>query len=181
MALIAYGIGLVLIWVLAWGTPTPANVLGGVAVAAVLLAVSPDTFPPRRRRSRLRPWAIARFAGFVLREVLLANVQITREILSRESSITTGVVAVPLPECSDGLLTLVTNVMAVTPGTMPLEVTRDPTVIYVHVLLLGDVEETRRDVQHLAALAYRAFGSEAAIAALDDLPALRPPAEEAPS
>lgn len=166
MALIAYGLGLALIWVLAWGTPTPANILGGLAVAAVLMAVSPDTFPARRR-GRLRPVAIARLVAFVLKEVVVANVQLTREVLSRESNITTGVVAVPLPECSDGLITLVTNVMAVTPGTMPLEVTRQPTVMYVHVLLLGDVEQVRRDVQHLAGLAYRAFGSEEAIAALD--------------
>jgi multicomponent Na+:H+ antiporter subunit E len=168
MALVAYGLGLALIWVLAWGTPTPANVLGGLAVAAVLMAVSPDTFP-RRRRGWIRPVAIARFLGFVLVEVLKANVFLTREVLTRESRITTGVVAVPLPDCSDGLLTLVTNVMAVTPGTMPLEVTRDPTVMYVHVLVLGDVEQVRRDVQHLAALAYRAFGSDTAIAAMAEL------------
>jgi multicomponent Na+:H+ antiporter subunit E len=168
MALIAYAVGLVLIWVLAWGTPTPANLLSGLAVAAVLLAVSPDAWPPFHR-VRLRPVAVARFLGFVLVEVVKANVTLTREVLSRESRITTGVVAVPLPECSDGLLTLVTNVMAVTPGTMPIEVTRHPTVIYVHVLLLGDVEAVRRDVRHLAALAYRAFGSAAAIAALDEI------------
>jgi len=170
MALVAYAVGLALIWVLAWGTPTPANVLGGLAVAAVLLAVSPDSWVQlRRARPRLRPVAIARFAGFVLVEVIRANVVLTREVVSRESGITTGVVAVPLPECSDGLLTLVTNVLAVTPGTMPLEVTRHPTVVYVHVLLLGDAEQVRRDVQHLAALAYRAFGSAGAIAAMDAL------------
>ena len=55
-------------------------------------------------------------------------------------SIRTGVIAVPLPGCSDGLLTLVTNIIALTPGTMPLQVTQDPTVLYVHVLHLGDVE-----------------------------------------
>jgi multicomponent Na+:H+ antiporter subunit E len=170
MALVAYAVGLALIWVLAWGTPSPANVLGGLAVAAVLLAIAPDSWSQlRRARPRIRPVAIARFLGFVLVEVVQANVVITREVLSRESNITTGVVAVPLPECSDGLLTLVTNVMAVTPGTMPIEVTRHPTVIYVHVLLLGDVDAVRRDVQHLAALAYRAFGSDHAIAAIDEL------------
>ncbi len=176
MSLVAYAVGLALIWVLAWGTPTPANVLGGLVVAAVLLAVSPDSWLSlRRTRPRLRPVAVARFLGFVLVEVVRANVILTREVVSRESRITTGVVAVPLPECSDGLLTLVTNVMAVTPGTMPIEVTRHPTVMYVHVLLLGDVEAVRRDVQHLAALAYRAFGSDAAIAAMAELEHGSPP------
>lgn len=168
MALISYGIGLALIWVLAWGTPTPANVLGGLVVAAVLLAVSPDTFPPLRR-ARIRPVAIARFVGFVLVEAVTANVQVTRAIISRDARRRTAVLALHLPACSDGLLTLISNTMAVTPGTMPIEVTRDPTVVYFHALLLGDTEETRRAVQRLADLAYRAFGTDEAIAALDDL------------
>ena len=67
----------------------------------------------------------------------------------------------PLPDCSDGLLTLITNVVALTPGTSPLHVTRDPTVLYVHVLDMRDVDATRRDVQRLADLAYAAFGPDA--------------------
>lgn len=170
MALVAYVLGLTAIWVLAWGTPSVANVLGGLAVAAVLIAAAPDDWPPLRR-APFRPVAIARFAGHLLWEVLRANVALTREVVARESRITTGIVAVPLPECSDGLLTLVTNLLAITPGTMPVEVDRDPTVVYVHALLLGDVEEVRRDIQELAALAYRAFGSDTAIAALDEMEA----------
>lgn len=170
MALVAYVVGLAAIWVLAWGTPSVANVLGGLAVAGLLITVAPDDWPSLRK-APLRPVAIARLVGHLLLQVFRANVALTREVLARESRITTGVVAVPLPECSDGLLTLVTNAIAITPGTMPVEVDRDPTVIYVHVLLLGDVEEVRREVQELAALAYRAFGSDDAIAALDEMEA----------
>ncbi len=168
MAFFAYGLGLALIWVLAWGTPSPANVLSGLVVAAVLLAVSPDIRPVGRGSLRVRPIAVLRFVGYVLSSMVTANVQLTRAIISRDSRTTTAVLAVPLPQCSDGLLTLVTNVLAVTPGSMPIEVTRDPTVVYVHALLLGDAEEVRRQVQRLAVLAYRAFGSDAAIAALEE-------------
>ena len=167
MAVVAYAVGLTLIWVLAWGSPSPANVLGGLAVATLLLVAAPDPRP--HGRVRLRPLAALRFLGYVLVKVVQSNIEISREVLARESRITTGVVAVPLPSCSDGLLTLIANVMALTPGTMPIEVEQEPTVIYVHVLHLGDVEEVRRDVHHLARLAYRAFGSAAALAELDAL------------
>ena len=42
---------------------------------------------------------------------------------------------------------------------MPLELTQDPTVLYVHVLHLRDVEAVRRDILRLTDLAVRAFGS----------------------
>jgi multisubunit Na+/H+ antiporter MnhE subunit len=61
----------------------------------------------------------------------------------------------------------VANVLALTPGTMPIEVTRTPPVIYVHVLHLHDVEAVRRDIRTLSALAVRAFGSDSAVDALD--------------
>ncbi len=169
MALVMSIVGLTIIWVLAWGTPSVANILGGLAVAALLIAVAPDDWPAFRR-ARLRPVAIARFVGYLLVEVVRANVALTREVLTPGSGITTGVVAVPLPGCSDALVTLVTNAIAITPGTMPVELDRDPTtVLYVHVLLLGDVEEVRREILHLTELAYRAFGSDTAVAALDTL------------
>jgi multisubunit Na+/H+ antiporter MnhE subunit len=78
-------------------------------------------------------------------------------VLARRGRLCTGVVEAPLPDCSDGLLTLIVNVLALTPGTAPVHVTRHPTVLHVHVLQLHDVEATRREVQHLADLAMKAF------------------------
>jgi len=166
MSGLGFGALLVAIWVLLWGSLTPANVLSGVAVAVLVLAILPDA-RFRLRRPTVRPLPALRFAALVLVDLFRANLVVTREILSRQSSINTGVVAVPLPLCSDGLLTLIANVLSLTPGTMPIEVTRTPPVIYVHVLHLRDVEAVRHDVQHLSALAVRAFGSAEAVAILD--------------
>ena len=175
MSALGFGAVLVALWVLLWGSLSVANVLSGVLVVAVVLWLVPD-LSVRFDRPVLRPVALARFVGRFLLEVARANAVLTREILSPGSSIRTGVVAVPLPLCSDGLLTLVANVLALTPGTMPVEVRRSPdAAIYVHVLHLGDVDDVRRDVQHLAELAVRAFGSTDAVAALAE----RPPALDA--
>jgi multicomponent Na+:H+ antiporter subunit E len=162
------------IWTLAWGSLTVANVLSGVAVAVLLLLVIPDDTSVLRRRSPVRPRAILRFVGYVLLKVVESNVVLSREVVTRGSRINTGVVAVPLPECSDGLITLIANTISLTPGTMPIQVDRNPTVLYVHVLQLSDVEEARGEIQHLADLAYRAFGSDAAIAELTDREEARP-------
>jgi multicomponent Na+:H+ antiporter subunit E len=80
-------------------------------------------------------------------------------VVARRSRLHTGVMEVPLPECSDEMLTIITNVIALTPGTSPLHLTRRPTVLYIHVLDMRDVASTRRDVQRLADLAFAAFGS----------------------
>ena len=50
---------------------------------------------------------------------------------------------------------------------MPIEVVRDPPVLYVHVLHLHDVEAVRDESATWSDLAIRAFGSKDAVAALD--------------
>lgn len=161
-----YALGLTAIWIMAWGSLSVANVLSGLAVAAFLWVLAPDTWPPSQRVP-LRPVAVARLLGLILVMVVQSNVMITREVLSRRPRVDSGVIAVTLPDCSDGLLTLVANVMAIPPGTMAVEVSRQPTVVYVHVFHLTDPEATRRHVQHLTDLAYRAFASDAKVEALD--------------
>jgi multicomponent Na+:H+ antiporter subunit E len=161
MNLVLYGLGIVVIWVLAWGSLSIANVLSGLAVAGVLLWLAPDTFPGARRPASFRLGAVLRFTAYVVVQVVVSNLALSRVVLARRSRIHTGVMAVPLPELSDGLLTLVVNVMALSPGTIPLQLTREPRVLYVHVLQMGDIEASRRQVERLVELASRAFGRAA--------------------
>lgn len=169
MRSVGIALGMAVIWVLLWGSASPANVLGGLTIGAALVLAVPGL---RRRGGRprivVRPVAIARLTAHVLRTTFESNVVLTREVVTRGSDINTAVVGVPLPGCSDELLTLISNLVALSPGTMPLELTMDPLVLYVHVLHLGDVQQVRRDVQYLTDLTVRAFGSAEAVAAQDE-------------
>lgn len=163
-----FGAFLLVVWLLLWGSVTVANVVSGLGVVILVLWILPNArFPIRRPTLRIVP--TLRFLGRVTYDLFRANALVTREIVARQSSINTGIVAVPLPYCSAGLLTLVANVLSLAPGTIAIEVTRDPAVVFVHVLHLGDVEKVRRETLHLAALAVRGFGSAAAVDQLEDL------------
>ena len=158
MTVVLYIVGVTVMWVLAWGSLTFANVVGGLLVAALLLVVSPDRIVSSGGIF-FRPIAVLRFAAYVVFQIVKSNVLLIRSVLARRSRVHTGVMEVALPECSDELLTIVSNVIALTPGTSPLHLTRHPTVLYVHVLDMRDAEATRRDVQRLADLAFAAFGT----------------------
>jgi multicomponent Na+:H+ antiporter subunit E len=154
------------IWVLAWGSLSWANVASGLAVALVLLAVVPGT----RGRAHLpvvRPVALARLGRRLARDLVVSNVVLTREVVTPGSRISTGVVGVPLEGCSDELVALVSGLITLTPGTMPIELVRDPTVLYIHVLHLDRVDDVRRQIWSLRDLVVGAFGGPEALAALD--------------
>jgi multicomponent Na+:H+ antiporter subunit E len=159
-------VGLLLaIWLLAWGSVSWANVASGLVVALGLLVAIPDA----RRRAHLpvvRPWPLARLAVRLARDLVVSNIMLTREVLAPRPRISTGVVRVPLPECSDEVVALLANLVALTPGTMPVEVGRAPSEMLVHVLHLHSVEEVRHDIWSLRDLVVRAFGTPEAIAAV---------------
>ncbi|MGH9272381.1 MAG: Na+/H+ antiporter subunit E [Ilumatobacteraceae bacterium] len=160
MRTLYFVVGLAVIWVVLWGAASVANIASGIVVATAIVFVVPGLRKASPRRWPIvRPLAVIRLGGYVLRSTVTSNVVLTREVLSRGSQIRTGVVGVPLPQCSDELLTLITNLLALAPGTMPLEVVHDPTELYVHVLHLGDIEAVRVEILHLTDLVMRAFGA----------------------
>ncbi|HUR23689.1 MAG TPA: Na+/H+ antiporter subunit E [Acidimicrobiales bacterium] len=148
---------LVCFWLLAWGHVSVANVASGIVVAAALLVA----FPPHRPAvsgPTISPVGTARLVVYVLGQLVPSNVLVTREILCRRTRIRTGVLAYPLQQPSDAVLSLMAHVIALTPGTMTVEATSDPPVLYIHFLLLDDLAEARRTVARLERLAVAALG-----------------------
>ncbi len=146
------------IWVLLWGSASIANVVTGVLVGTALVMLVPG-LRGTQEPLVIRPIAVLRLLGHFATDLVRSNVVLTREIITRRSRIHTAIVGVELPGCSDELLTAITNMLALAPGTMPVDLTLNPTVLYVHVLHLEDVEQVRRDVRRLTELALAAFGT----------------------
>jgi multicomponent Na+:H+ antiporter subunit E len=154
-----FGIGsaLVVLWLLLWGDLSPANLLSGVVIATLLLAA----FPRDRRDTQryvIRPLAALRLVAWFAAQLVYSNIVLIRQVLSRRSRVKTGVVACELETSSSRLLTVITNLVALTPGTMVVETTFDPTTIFVHVLRLDDHESVRASVRRLEARVVAAFG-----------------------
>ena len=157
-------LALVLVWIALWERWSWANLASGLLVAGLLVGA----FPPVRPTlpGRFRPLAVLRFTGYFAWRLVQACAVVAWEEITPSNRINEGIVAVPVRGVSDRLVTLVANAISLCPGTLTLEAEEDPTVLYVHVLHLHDVEAVRRDVQHLEELAIAAFGPVDAVATL---------------
>ena len=150
---------LVVLWLLAWGEITIASVVSGVAVASLLLVV----FPPGPPADiKFHPVAAAR---------LLGNVIMTRQILRPRPNLDPGVLAHRLQHPSEEVVTVMTSVIALSPGTMTVDTASDSSVIFVHFLFLDDLEAARKSLTRLERLVVGAIATD------EDLPD-RPPSQE---
>jgi multicomponent Na+:H+ antiporter subunit E len=154
---------LVAVWVGLWSNFTVANLVSGVFVALGIVIVF-DTW--HAGHLVLRPIRATHFALYFVYKLVESSFVVARTVVSPRGAVHTGIVAVPLQGCSDAVATLVADAISLTPGTLTLEVRREPLTLYVHALDLRDVEQVEADVRRLEVLAVRAFGSADAIAGL---------------
>lgn len=146
------------LWLLAWGQLSVANVVSGVAVASALLA----TFPPRSRvpSVRVKPVGVLRLAGYVAVQLVASNIVMTREVLRRRSTSRPGVLTHRLEHPSEHVVTVMTSVIALSPGTMTVDVDRTSSTIQVHFLFLQDDDAARASLVRLERLAWKAVIAE---------------------
>jgi multicomponent Na+:H+ antiporter subunit E len=168
---------LTLLWIMLWGDLSWANVLGGVAIAGLVVLVA------RLESASLRPtyfhphWAVA-YVAVLAWQLLLSNLRLAVEILTPGDGTYTAIIAVPIRGGSDAVVNLVANSITLTPGTMTMEVTRHVreeydyngdgivdemtagAILYVHCLYGEDAEAVRHQVLELEELALKAFGSD---------------------
>lgn len=155
---------LVSVWCLLWGSIAVGTIAAGFLVALAVLTVG--RLPRIKPAGGWRPDLAVRFGLLFTWQLVAGSLTVARQVVRPRAHLHRAVVAVPVRGASDALLTLVGNVVSLTPGTMTLEVDRPRSVLYVHVLHAGDVEDVRRTIRKLEVLAVRAFGTPAARAEL---------------
>jgi len=87
------------------------------------------------------------FILFFLWELLKANLRVMYDVLTPTHHMRPAVVAVPLDAESDVEITLLANLVTLTPGTLSLDVSDDRATLYVHTMYVDDVEEFRRQIK----------------------------------
>lgn len=136
---------LALIWAGITGVFTPGNVLIGFVLGLLILI-----FSDRATAGRSHIIVAARtfdFAVFFLWDLILANVRMAYTVLSPSRTMRPGIIAIPLDAKSDIEITLVANLISLTPGTLSIDVSTDRKTLYIHEMFIDDVEVLRDEVK----------------------------------
>lgn len=136
---------LALFWVAMSGHFDVVNLLIGFAFGYLVLyllqrAIGRSSYFPRSV-------ALVRFIGFYLLEVVRANLRVAFDVVTPTSYARPGVVAVPLDARTDAEITLLSNLITMTPGSLAVDVADDRSVIYVHAMFVEDPDEIRRQIK----------------------------------
>lgn len=127
------------IWVAITGTFTIENFVFGFLLSFFLLWI----ISPNRREQKYftRGPKLIGFIFFFLYELIKANIEVAYDVVTPRFFMKPGIVKIPLTAKSDLEITLLANLISLTPGTLSLDVSDDKKVLYVHAMYVKDKEE----------------------------------------
>lgn len=138
---------LALAWMALTGQFDPLNFVAGFVFGYLLLHLVRRPGDPQAyfRKAML----VIRFGGFFFWELVLANLRVARAVLSPRPKFSPAVVAIPLEARSDLAVTLLANLITLTPGSLALDISTDQSVMYVHSMQAEDIDQVRLDIKEL--------------------------------
>ena len=137
---------LTFVWVALTGSFSLVNFLFGFVLSFLTLwVISADT--SKRKYFKFVPQLIS-FVFFFLFELLKANIQVAYDVITPTFYMRPGIVRLPLDAESDLEITLLANLISLTPGTLSLDVSDDKKVLYVHSMYINDKQEFIDDIKN---------------------------------
>lgn len=131
-------VALALVWLFVTERFTPANLFVGFVVG-YLIMWGLSAAGPRTAYFQKVPRSVAFLAWFI-RELVVANMRMAYYTLSPLDRMKPGIIAVPLDPMTDFEITLLGNLITLTPGTLTLDVSDDRSTLYVHTMDASDPE-----------------------------------------
>jgi multicomponent K+:H+ antiporter subunit E len=137
---------LFVLWILLMQSASAGSLALGAVLAIFWPAVTASLRPaPVRVR---KPLAIAGLFARVVGDMLRANVQVARTIVTRrQRDIHSGFVRVPLDLADPNALAVLAMIVTFTPGTAWVQRSPDGRSLLIHVLTLGDEAEVVRSIK----------------------------------
>ncbi len=137
---------LALLWMALTGTFNPVNFGFGFVLGFLVLWIKERTGSNKRYFYKV-PNVIG-FIFFYFWEMVKANVQVAYDVVTPHYFMRAGIVGLPLDAKTDFEITMLSNVISLTPGTLVVDLSTDRKVMYVHVMYLKNREDFIRTTKN---------------------------------
>jgi multicomponent Na+:H+ antiporter subunit E len=144
MSLLLVNVLLALVWTAVSGSFSFLNFAFGFVLAIFALSLIREQVGSVGYFSRARR-VMSLFLLFIY-ELVLSAWRVAATVLSPRMDIKPGIIAYPLKVDRDFEITILANLITLTPGTLSVDVSDDRRILYVHAMDASDPEATKRDI-----------------------------------
>lgn len=128
------------IWMFLSESYSFASFLVGFVIGAALLFLLNRFIPDSYYFKHVK--AIGYLIFLFIKELILANLEVLKWVYKPKLDFQPGIIALPIDVKKNWEITLLANLITLTPGTLSVDVSRDQRYIYIHAIDLPDVNQT---------------------------------------
>ncbi len=133
-------------WILLSGNLEVLNFLQGFIIGYIILYVFRNAIGAKKYFDRIP--AIISFIMFFLKELMKANLIVAYDILTPQDHMNPGIIELELDAETDSEITLLANIITLTPGTLSIDLSEDRKKLYVHAMYIQDIEKTKYELKN---------------------------------
>jgi multicomponent Na+:H+ antiporter subunit E len=137
---------LALVWAALTGSFTLPNFAFGLLLGRLALYLVREQI--ERRPGGYRGVRIASLAMLFVKELVLSGWRVAKLVLSPRMDLKPGIFAYPLTVDSDFEITILANMITLTPGTLSVDVSPDRRTLYIHAIDCTDIEKTKAEIRN---------------------------------
>ncbi len=145
MKLFLSNIILALLWALLSGDISQYSLMTGFVLGYLVLGMMATQATEKSYFKKVRQ-TLAFLLEF-LKELAVSTYRVVYDILTPTHHMKPGVIAFPLEAKSDAEISMLANVITLTPGTLSLDVSEDRKTLYIHAMYIDDPDALRREIK----------------------------------
>lgn len=131
---------LAFVWMFLKTSYSPASFFVGYFFGLLIIYIFRRFFTSRFYL--LRVVALVNLFFIFIRELILSNIEVLKAILSPKLNIKPGIFAFPTELEQDWEITVLANLITLTPGTLVVDISDDNKILYVHAMDIRDADES---------------------------------------
>ena len=143
--LLLLNIGLAVAWAAVTADFSELNLLFGFVLGFLTLYLPRQLWPGTRYFARIP--LLAALAWMFIRELVLSSLRVARVVVTPGLPMRPALIALPLDLERDIDITLLANLVTLTPGTLSLDVSADRRILYIHAMDASDAEALKVELK----------------------------------
>lgn len=137
---------LTFVWVALTGQLNYTNFVFGYILGFFLLWLLNRTRTGAKEYFYRVPKVIS-FILYFFYDMLKANIEVTLDVITPNYNMKPGIVKYEMDAKTDFEITMLANMIALTPGTLVIDFSRDKKYMYIHAMYLKDIEKFKRNMK----------------------------------
>lgn len=145
MNLLLLNLLLALLWAAITGSISLMSLGTGFLLGFVVLALVGRALGDARYLGRFRRGVV--LGLFFIWELIISSFRVAWDVVTPRPLMQPAIIAVPLDVTSDAEITLLANLISLTPGTLSLDVSEDRKTLFVHGMHVDDPDALRASIK----------------------------------